>query len=277
MATSADRGQLPSFTDPPVQHVSFALLLDPVPLKTVHLGQMWADRLREKYPETADRPPVMNQLEQFIDEPLLPQFQFSIMQGMPSPHVAFSSADGTLSLGVQNDRLTHTWEATRFDTTYPRYPALRSSFEQDAATFADFCEEHALGQVSLRQIEVHYNNVITSGEGWDRPGELHRVLRPWAPEFTADLGEPEDVRIAQRYLARRATGESYARLHIAVEPNRAPDGAATMRMALTFRGVPAEFSLPGIMAFVDEGHERIVRAFTSATTPEMHQVWGRDQ
>lgn len=48
-------------------------------------------------------------------------------------------------------------------------------------------------------------------------------------------------------------------------------------MTLTFRGRPQEYSLPGIMAFFDDAHERIVRTFAAATTSEMHEVWGREQ
>lgn len=267
--------ELPSFAAPPVQHVSFALMLDPVPLKSVHLGLLWTEYFREKYAEAKDAPTVGNQLEQFTGSPILPQFQFQIMQGAPLPQVVFASGHG-VSLGVQSDRLTHTWEASTPPTAYPRYPALRSSFEQDAAAFAVFCEHEGVGHIALRQIEVTYINVLTSGEGWDRPGELHRVLQPWNPDVTGDLGEPEDVRIGQRYLAHR-DGEPYGRLHIAIEPHRGLEGATTMRMALTFRGEPAEYSLDGIMSFLDDGHGRIVRAFTTATTPEMHQVWGRER
>lgn len=275
--TSTGRGPLPSYTDPPVQHVSFALLLDPVPLKSVHLGLLWTEMLRKKYPDAADMAPTINQMEQFVDEHAMPQFQFQIMQGAPAPQVVFSSPENRVSFGVQNDRLTHLWEAKSPKDKYPRYPSLRGSFENDVSSFASFSETHKVGHVALRQIEVQYINVLTRGEGWERPGELHRVLRPWSPDFSADLGEPEDVRIAQRYLVRREDGDPYARLHIAVEPHRAVDGATTMRMALTFRGTPEAFSLEGILALVDDGHDRIVRAFTAATTPEMHQVWGREQ
>lgn len=274
--TSSDPDPLPSFAAPPVQHVSFVLLLDPVPLRTVHVGLLWTEMLREKYPDVQDGPNLFNQLEQFSEDPRLPQFQFQVITGAPSPQVIFQSRSAGISLSVQNDRLSHAWERATPDADYPRYPSLRASFRDDAATFARFCEQNGIGEIALRQIEVNYVNVLTSGQGWDRPGELHRVLQPWSPDFASNLGEPEDVRIAQRYLVTR-DGEPYARLHIAIEPHRTPDGSSTMRMALTFRGEPQEYTLDGMMAFVDEGHDRIVRAFTAATTPEMHEVWGRER
>lgn len=272
---SEERPPLPSFTTPPVQLVSFALMFEPVPLKSVHMGLLWTERLREKYADVVDSPPVVNQTEQFSIDPLMPQFQFQIMQGPPAPQVVFRSPTTGLRLGVQPDRLTHIWERAD-EAPYPRYQAVRDSFEQDATGFGTFCEDQLLGNVGVNQVEVQYVNVLTSGEGWERPGELHRVLQPWNPEFSSDLGEPEDVRIAQRYIAVRGD-EPYGRLHVEVAPLVASTGETHMQMALTFRGWPREYSLEGIMAFLDDGHDRIVRAFAAATTPEMHQVWGREQ
>lgn len=266
---------LPAFAQPPVEQVSFALLLDPVPLLSVHMGMLWTEQLREKYSDVTDRPMVLNQLEQFSGEIMTPQFQVEVLPGTPAPQSVFRAPATGVSLAIQADRVTHGWTRPQPDSAYPRYPFLRDSFEHDVAAYASFCSEHRVGSLGLRQVEVTYVNVLASGEGWERPGELHRVLEPWSPAFSPALGEPEDVRIAQRHLALRG-GEPYARLHLAIEPHVAPD-ATTIRLALTFRGLPPEFSLPGIMAFLDDGHERIVRAFAAATTDVMHRVWGRER
>lgn len=275
-SSSTERSPLPSFTAPPVQHVSAAIMFEPMPLKSIHMGLLWTEQFRDKYPDAADGPTAVNQVEQLDVDPLRPNFQFQIMQGPPAPQALFRASTTGLSLGVQHDRLTHVWERAE-GVAYPRYPLLRRSFEQDAAAFASFCDAHDLGNVGVEQVELSYVNVLAQGRGWERPGELHRVLQPWNPDFSSDLGEPEDVRIAQRYVATRGNDEPYARLHLEVAPFSGPDDTTSMRMTLTFRGQPQEYSLAGILAFFDDAHERIVRAFAAATTSEMHKVWGRER
>jgi hypothetical protein len=45
---------------------------------------------------------------------------------------------------------------------------------------------------------------------------------------------------------------------------------------LTARGQPlGETTIDGTLAFLDAGRDALVRAFTSATTPAMHEVWER--
>jgi hypothetical protein len=48
-----------------------------------------------------------------------------------------------------------------------------------------------------------------------------------------------------------------------------------VQLTLTARGQPLGAGIDGIIAFLNLGREYIVRGFTSFTTPQMHETWGR--
>jgi hypothetical protein len=74
----------------------------------------------------------------------------------------------------------------------------------------------------------------------------------------------------------RLQEEPVGRLHIAAEPAfRRSDSSPIVVLTLTARGRPLGVGLDGVLAFLDLGHEWIVRAFDSVTTSKMHRIWGR--
>ena len=67
------------------------------------------------------------------------------------------------------------------------------------------------------------------------------------------------------------------RLHISVKPafDVSDDNKPILVLSITARGVPEKHSVHDVLAFIDKGREMIVRGFTSVTTPELHECWGR--
>jgi hypothetical protein len=66
------------------------------------------------------------------------------------------------------------------------------------------------------------------------------------------------------------------RLHISLEPKYSTDGSLVFVMVLTARGKPSAPNAQGIRDFFDLGRKWIVRGFTSITTEQMHDLWGRN-
>jgi len=259
---------LPDYEQPPVSEVALGVQFDPLPnLGSTHLGLLW-DRFKVDYPVVEEHPPLPPIEERFgVAAPTGPTFEFMIGPA-PVPRVWFANPDGSRLIQVQQDRFIHNWRSTQQAPDYPRYPELREGFESHYATFRAFLED--LGtKVAARQAEISYVNFLQPGQGWDRPGELYRVLRPLsARDPDTLLGVPEDARYAERHVID-GDGGPYARLYVVAEP--LINGA--LHLTLTVRGRPEDTSPEALLAFFDMGRERIVRGFDSVTTDEMHRIW----
>jgi hypothetical protein len=72
------------------------------------------------------------------------------------------------------------------------------------------------------------------------------------------------------------SGKTVGRLHISANPVQSQvDGTSAVLLQLSARGRPYDQSIDGVLQFLDLGHEWIVRAFAAITTPEMHDLWER--
>jgi hypothetical protein len=127
------------------------------------------------------------------------------------------------------------------------------------------------------QCEVTYVNHIISGAGWERHGELGEILTVWTTRYSDTfLSEPGDIGLRVRYIIPDADGSPLGRLLVGVDPAfRTEDDRPIYVLILTARGRPTSDGIEGAIGFLDVGREWIVRAFTSLTSPRMHEVWGR--
>lgn len=122
-----------------------------------------------------------------------------------------------------------------------------------------------------------YVNHIVSGQGWERHGQIGEVLTVWTPRYgDAFLSEPEDVRLALRFVIPDGAGNPLGRLHITSQPAyRITDGRPILILKLTARGKPDGEGIEGVLRFLNTGREWIVRGFASITSPGMHEIWRR--
>lgn len=99
----------------------------------------------------------------------------------------------------------------------------------------------------------------------------------WAARYSDTfLSEPEDIGLGFRYIIPGADGNPLGRLSVSVEPAyRAEDDRPIYVLVLTARGGSIGEGIEGALGFLDIGREWIVRGFTSATSPRMHEIWGR--
>lgn len=268
---------LPEYDRPPVTEVSIALQMQGLPLQVTQIGLLW-ERFRHLYPAVEERPPLPQQLEVFGEAPPGPQFQFQLLDVPPVPMVAFlTEARGSL-VQVQRDRFQCAWRRESEDSSYPRYTTFREDFARDLGIFTKFVADQGIAELPVVQAEITYVN--------DIPADTHRIgeiLTFFSNMDEIGLGEPESLRASASYRFENKGRESapYARLHVATEPLPSPAGQPLLRLALTYRGEPFTRDTrltsltSAIIEFLDEGHERIVRAFTGATTQAMHSEWGR--
>lgn len=271
----------PAYQRPPVAEVALAVYFNPpMALRSVHMGRLW-DRWRDRYPRAEDQPPLPPvAAENFPTGPPAVSFQF--MGGFPGTRVWYLSEAGDRLVQVQPDRLVLNWRRTAEGQPYPRYASLRPAFAQEVDELLGFLADEGLGDVSLDQAEVSYVNPVPI-EALGEPRDLARLIAPWSGQFSdAFLPIPEDASLRLRFrIPDPASGEPAGRLY--VEGNTAihqsPGGQAPQEvfmLQLFARGRTLGAGLPGALAFMDVGHDWVVRGFTSLTNKTMHTEWERE-
>jgi uncharacterized protein (TIGR04255 family) len=265
---------LPEYGRPPVIEVALAIQFDPISaLTTAHLGALWT-LFRDHFPDLSVQAPRQPSFEDLGPQrPPTPSIQLQLPHG--PARVWFTTSSGGELIQVQPDRFVFNWKATESDHSYPRYKQVRASFERHLKTFLRFLEEHRFPSPEPNQCEVSYVNHVWSGDGWETFDQLGVVIPSWEHR-TSDgyLPAPEDIRVSVKY--RLPPSAPLGRLHINVEPHyRISDAKRLFHIRLTARGAPLRSDVEGAFAFLDIGHEWIVRGFTSFTSSAMHSVWER--
>ena len=269
---------LPKFRNPPVREVVISVQFDPLTkLSPIHLGRWWEGERREHYPRSEERPPLPATREQFEWKASQPRFNLRVGGAPPTQAIWFLTEDGGEVLQIQRDRFSRNW--TRKQDEYPSYEKLRPAFERDFEDFRAFLLREGIGEPSIVQCEITYVNPLQAGDGWDRQGELQKIFAPWSGGFVEGfLPEPENVQIAARFMIKDPPGTPIGRLYATVQPAIDPETSSPrILLTLAARGRPLGPGLDGIRAFLDLGHEWIVRGFATLTTTDMHKRWDRIQ
>jgi uncharacterized protein (TIGR04255 family) len=273
---SETRSRLPDFTNPPVIEVALSVQFEPLDaLRTLHLGLLWAE-FRERFPRTEEHPPRPPVIEEFGVR-RKPKMDVRVEVAVPVPQVRFLTDKGNEIIQAQQDRFVHNWRKVGAGDEYPRYESVKRKFEEELRAVRQFVARERLGELIPNQCEITYVNHIISGEGWERHGELAKIVTVCTTHYSDTyLSEPEEVKFAIRYVIPATDGKPLGRLHITLDPGyRISDDRPVCIMVLTARGRPDGEGIEGALRFLDVGREWIVRSFTSVTSPRMHEIWGR--
>ncbi len=270
--------KLPDFTNPPLAEVALSVQFEPLEkLRTAQIGLLWSE-FRQRFPVTEEYAPLDSVIERFgIPRTSAPEVRMQMLETLPVPRVWFVNAAGTELIQVQQERFIHNWRKAEEGGEYPRYERLRETFQSELQAFQSVLTREECGPILPNQCEVTYVNHIVAGEGWTTHGQLSQVLTVFQTNYSDDrLGEPEDVRLAMRYVLRDDNQKPIGRLHASVQPVfRRADSQPMFVLTLTARSRPAGEQIEDVLGCLDHGREVIVRAFASMTTPQMHKLWGR--
>ena len=246
-------------------------------MRTPQIGFLWAE-FRDRFPVTQEHPPVDPVIERFgIARTGAPEVRLQMLESPPLPRVWFVTPTGTELIQVQNDRFIHNWRKVREGDKYPRYEPIRDTFHSELQTFQATLAREQSGTMAINQCEITYVNHIVAGDGWKIHGDIGNVLTVCRAEYSDNnLREPEDVRMAVRYVLRDDQNEPVGRLHVSVQPVfRRSDNQPMLVVTLTARSRPSGEQLDDAIRCLNFGRDAIVRSFASITTPEMHAIWGR--
>jgi len=269
---------LPDYAKPPLIEVVLSIQFDALQgLGFSQLGLLWAE-YKGRFPKTEEHPPLPPVTETFglrLDQKV--DVTFEMLEAPPAPRLWFMTDTGDKLIQVQKDRFIHNWRKLGEDHEYPRYTHVREVFVTELNAFQDFLRREKIGEFVPNQCEVTYVNHLECGFGWERHGQVDKAIAVWSSHLSDDfLPEPENVKFAVRYVIQDDQGNAAGRLHVSLQPaNRLTDRKAIIALELTARGRPLKEGIEGALQFLDLGHEWIVRGFTSITTTEMHEIWGR--
>jgi uncharacterized protein (TIGR04255 family) len=185
----------------------------------------------------------------------------------------FQTEDRTRLVQLQRDYLACNWQGLTEDVPYPRYPVTEEFFLDTLDAFSDFAIRRG-DNLAVNQCELSYINHITTGEVWERHGEIDKVIR--LAGSTGDfLPEPEDAQIAFRYRIPFA-GKDIGRLYVQATPGVKSDGSLVIQLNMVARGRPTVDGRDGIVGFFRLAHDWIVRGFAAVTTDTaQRELWRR--
>lgn len=263
---------LPQFAEPPVVEVRLELFFQPLSLGVTRLPELFA-LWRDRYPVLSETAPMPIRLAS--ERALTSGVRIQFADLPPLPRVRLQDVEGTRWIELQSDALSCGWSRDR--DAYPRYPNLRDEFHSIAKELAAVLEDD---EILVIQASMNYVNVFDSLE----PNLLRSLSSTFgfgdAENAFESLPSPSNAGLNLEFNFRNVD-ETYAVLSTSARCSHVSEQTET-QFELRFTGDPfarpdAEQvdGLQSILGFFDEGHEVIVNAFTEATTPELHQKWGR--
>jgi uncharacterized protein (TIGR04255 family) len=255
------------FESPPVAEVGLSVQLQGATLDTSRAISAFFPTVQQHYPKIVPQPPAPP-IEESFEIPTQATIAFQLLGGPESQRWAFVSDDELETLQVQSNRFTYAWTKEETDARYPHYGAIRNSFEGAYRSYLNAAE----GDVEATWCEIFYANPIMQPEGEPRP-DLSTLVRRVVPQDLPGLPQPFNAGLEERFQLER-DGTPYARFFVQVQSTVGRPRQVGYTISLTMRGRPESPDPDGVLAFFDEGRERIVTTFRDITTPERHAEWG---
>jgi len=258
------------FLNPPVAEVGLGIQIQGATLDASRAISAFFPTVQQHYPKIVPQPPLPP-IEESFEIPSRARIAFQLLGGAETQRWSFVSDDELEMLQVQTDRFVYAWTKEESDANYPRYGAIRDSFAEAYRSYLTVAE----GDVQATWCEISYTNPIMQPEGEPRP-DLSTLLKRVIPQELPGLPQPFNTGLEERFQLER-DGTPYARFVIQVQSTVGRPRRLGHTITLTMRGRPMSSDLEGVLAFFDEGRERIVTVFRDITTPERHAEWGLRQ
>ena len=262
--------RLPSFEAPPVIEVVCSVQFEPLRLfNTVHYGQ-FLERVRNQYPRTEDRTPVVDQFE-----PLKKSISTETFDTPPLRRVFYVDESGNFLLQLQPSRFMANWRRMRDTDQYPRFSAPYTRFLEGWDTFLHFTEDRKIGLPQVNQYELTYINHV---EAFDRPfpEAIEQLLPSFAWTSNRSIGFlpfPSGMSSRLRFPLPDDAGALYLKIERA---RRNRDQKEVLVIDFTARG-PAAPDWSDMRSWFTVAHEWVVKGFADLTSPEAHRHWGKHE
>lgn len=256
---------LPSYKKPPVNEVVCGIRFhDPDKLCIPHIGLLW-DKFRREYPKIQHAPPIASvKGEILVDK----------ATGIPLPRVWFINESDDQLVQFQFDRFYFNWR--RRENEYPRYNHVIENFERTWNTIEIFFGEFELGELKPIECELTYINHIPKGQEWNTIDDLPKIFTDfvWKQKEKRFLPNPENIAWQAEFPLPEKKGHLIVSLKQAI---RAEDKVTLLVLELKTRGIGESSSLEATREWFDLAHKWIVQGFTDLITPEIQDIWEREE
>ena len=256
---------LPSYKNPPVNEVVCGLRFNPSDkLFIPHIGFLW-EKLRADYPVIQHAVPLATAKG---------EIPIDWVTGIPLPRVWFINKSDDQLVQFQADRFYFNWR--RRESDYPRYDHVISNFESVLKEVTIFFSEFELGELTPIEYELSYINHIPKGQGWNTIADLPKIFLDytWKKPTKRFLPKPGKVAWNKEFQLPEEKGILNVSLKQGI---RTEDKVPLLILELKTRGIDESAGKEGLREWFDLAHEWIVRGFTDLTTPEIHEIWEREE
>jgi len=267
---------MPRFARPPVVETVLGVHFRPLEsFASAQQGMLWERCFRSQFPRLEERPPVEEVRERFGEDRLsdAPTIRWRVMDRPDVPRLWAASEDGQYVLQIQRNGLFLNWLKTDMGVAYPPYLKRRDQFRQELDQVDRFLQEETIGRLEPTSCVVTYVNHIDYGGLEDIGPAVARILTCGNNESSDGwLPLPDNAVLTWGFPIPGQSG----RLNVELRPIvRRSDRKEMLQLGLTARGTLKTREVGEAVAWIDLGHEWVVRGFASLTRPEMHRLWER--
>ena len=264
----------PKFDRPPVIEVMHGVRFRRLNFDIAHPGH-FHDLLKDRYPRVQTVPALPPEREHF-GTPQFAALRFEIPLLVELPRAWFISADDTMLIQLQADRLLVNRRVESGQEAYSHFPVISAEFRKVFETLAGFAATSGVGPMEIELCEMAYINKMGN---WPRDSVMtpHDWLRGWSSDLgTGWTGDMEDFSSVARYSLTRPDGQAYGRVTTSATTIFMPPSLdRSLQLEVTVRGIPETTDIDGIVGFHEIAHDQIVRCFAAITTDSAHECWGR--
>lgn len=259
-AMTSPSSKLPSYSRPPVVEVAVGVHFLQLPgltaLPLVQMANTWSDR----YPSVEEQsplPPV------FSSPGTMPGFHV----GTPPVRLWLLSADKSVLLQIQRDRLLLNWRKLTPSDEYPRYDWLREELTRCWEHFAELVGEHEeYGVLQPALAEVTFLNHVPMAD----PAHLGDTLAPLRPGWVPAQHFSTVFQVEQQLHDEEGSTRGHQSIGAAYN-----DGGLQLELTsrISLDGYPSDTGT--ILDALDVAHNAGVISFDHVTTEQAHKVWGK--
>lgn len=270
---------LPQYAKPPVVETVLGVFYRPAEgYSSAYQGALWERFFREEFPKVEERAPLEEIHERFGEDRLAGSsvIRWQVSDRPEAPRLWAVSSSGEHVLQIQRNALFANWLKPTEDSPYRGFLERREQFAVQLQQLDRFLREEGIGRVEPTSCVVTYINHVEY-EGLESiASAVAGILTFWTNE-TSDgwLPSPDNLNVEMAFPMPDHTG----RLNVHLSPAiRRSDKRQLLRLDLTARGPVKGRELSDAIAWIDKGHEWIVRGFASLTPLNTQQsVWKRIQ